>query len=432
MLGNLNKQRLVVNLDKAIRFFFYLLIFWLPYSPAVIESCVIIAFLLWALKRGVLFTINYKRVNGLKENFIGFARAYRPEMGPLVTPVALFLLACFLSTFVSLSPLNSLHRIFTKILEWFVIFSIVVEVFTQKKHVYTAMGILLFTAYATVGDSFVQFYVTQKDIFNAMPLTRGGATAGFHHANSLGGFLTLVVPLSLSLLFIKWKRKFWSLVSFFFTFTALWSLGITYARMAWFSALVGIVVLLNFLGKRKQSIFFVIILVCISLFYFLRPVTMMEKPRLSMEGVQSAVQWRADIWADTIGMARKSPLLGHGVNTYMQVFQEYRRRPQRRLFSPTYAHNCYLQIAAETGLWGLICFLWIIVVFFEKAIKTIRKKCLVEQSHLRILLIGMLSGICGFLTHSFFDTNFYSLQLSALLWWAMGITISIDKLLNQA
>ncbi len=138
----------------------------------------------------------------------------------------------------------------------------------------------------------------------------------------------------------------------------------------------------------------------------------------------TSVSFRTAVWRDTLTMIEERPLFGHGVNTYMRLFQYYNKDAQ---LSPTYAHNCYLQITAETGILGLISFLSILGALF----KDVFQKLADRQSKSRdlyLLTLGLFSGIVAFLVHSLFDTNLYSLQLSAYFWYMAGIVTSINRL----
>jgi O-antigen ligase len=86
-----------------------------------------------------------------------------------------------------------------------------------------------------------------------------------------------------------------------------------------------------------------------------------------------------------------------------------------------YAHNCYLQIWAEAGIFTLLSFLAFLVILLIKGIRAFRK-------NKSFILLGLICGILGFAVHSFFDTHLYSLQLSALFWLMSGFSQGlIDK-----
>ena len=161
--------------------------------------------------------------------------------------------------------------------------------------------------------------------------------------------------------------------------------------------------------------------------YWSSPVEIKGKLRLSSIEIINTTQSRTEIWKDSLVMIKDRPFFGHGPNTYMTVFQAYR---SKSVFLPTYAHNCYLQIAAETGLLGLACFSWIIFRLLKTAIQR-GSRFLSSLEHMKFVFIGCMGGVLAFLVHSFFDTNFYSLKLSALFWFMMGVAVSADKLLKN-
>lgn len=422
----MDHSRFLARIDAVIRFFFYVLIFWLPYSPAVIESCVVVCFILWLFKRNVIFLRQGRAGSTFRERLRGLG----PEPGFLNRPIAFFLLACVLSVAGSAFFAQSLRNFFTKTLEWFIIYFLAVEVFKDKRHVYTALAVFMFTAVSTVVDSLIQFHVTGKDIFLGHVIVPGSrATAGFKTPNGLGAYLTGVIPLAGSWFFF-WKQKFRGrLAALSILLLALWSLAVTFSRGAWLGAFLGTVfLLLVFLLHKKTEelyfsagLFFATVILCISFFLILTNSTGRE-----WLGRHETIGWRMDIWEDSVRMIKDKPLFGHGINTFMRNFESYRRDVGT---NPTYAHNCYIQLAAETGIAGLVCFLWIMAGVFRHSLERIRIHFHANRN-LAVLCAGLLSGILAFLVHSFFDTNWYSLQLSVYLWVMIGLLVAAGNILD--
>lgn len=108
-------------------------------------------------------------------------------------------------------------------------------------------------------------------------------------------------------------------------------------------------------------------------------------------------------------MIRENPFLGKGVGTYMDYFTRY-----SSLDSAWYAHNSYMQIWAETGIFSLLSFLAFLTILLVKGIKSANK-------NKDFILLGLGCGVFGFLVHSFFDNQFYSVQLSFLFWLLAGL-----------
>jgi len=423
------------RIDAAIRFFLYLLVFWLPYSPAVIESCVVTALILWLVKRAMLFLSRVGTGKTLSEKLKIFLSAFKPPATILNQPIAFFLGACLVSLFGSFHIEQSVHGFFTKTLEWFIIYFLAVEVFTEKKHLAVALVIFLITSLAMAFDGIVQFHLTGRDIFLGRiipredPLARSGATAAFKHANILGAYLTCAVPLAFTAIFC-FSKRYLKVLSSLTLVVSLWLLVITFSRGAWLAAASGC---LFFLFLFKREIFFVglgvLLLLILGIFIFSSPQTKTSF-RMTNESLNNSLSYRLGLWEDSLKMIQDKPAFGHGLNTFMPLFQEYRQKYKGKFdFGPTYAHNSFIQLTAETGLVGLMGFLWILLRLFKKVIAQIRS--LRHNIPSIVLSAGLLTGIFSFLIQSGVDTNFYSLQPSILFWLMVGFLIAGGNTLWQ-
>jgi O-antigen ligase len=405
---------LAERIDAIIRFFLYFLIFALPYSSAAVEICVGVSTFLWLIKRGMIFVYSQEH-----KNFFGFLKAFLPKTNVLNAPIGCFLAACFLSIAGSLYIQDSFLHFFSKILEWFVIFFLVLEVFTEKKHFQTALVVFLFTGISTVLDSLFQFYISHKDIFNKRVIIPGDrATAGFKTPNNLGIYLTCLVPLSLAAFYmIKKNRALAFMVGLIFLFS-LWSLYVVDSRGSWLGVFVGLglfLILKNWSWVRKQKV-----LTGIAVVIFL--LVLSQK---FMQERSETVGWRFSVWIDSIKMVEDRPFFGHGINTFMRVFQEYNESAK---INPTYAHNSVIQMAAETGIVGVFLFLFIIGKLFYVGIKQALQS---HDSWFTYMTLGLFTGTAAFFVQAFSDTSFESLQSSVLFWLVAGMMIAMDNLFES-
>jgi len=427
----MNHARVAEKIDGLIRFFLYVLIFWLPYSSAVIESCVIISLILWFVKRGILYSSSRKPIGSLKDKIYGALAAFKPEPTFLNKPIAFFLLACILSVTASAFFAQSLHNFLTKTVEWFIVYFLVVETFKDKKHIYIAMGIFLFTAFSTALDSIIQFYLTNKDIFNGRVIEPGSrATAGFKTSNCLGGYMALVIPGLLAWMLLGKQKLYQRLIGFVALFFMLWSLAISFSRGAYVGTFLGGMFLLFFISfpQRRRFIYGALGLLLVTVVLLIAFVMILSNSfGKDLISRYETIPWRLDLWLGCIDMVKDKPLFGHGINTFMRVFDAYRGN---YFMAPTYAHNCYIQMTAEIGLIGLMGFIWIIVGIFHRSLKAALNG-IRENKNLAAMAVGLLSGIFAFLAHSFFDTNFYSLQLSVYLWYMVGVLVAICRIMGE-
>jgi hypothetical protein len=491
-LNNLNWSK---RLDDVIRILLFILIFWLPYSPAVIEICVVLGVFLWIIKRtGWIFLNRSASVGNSKMQGLRF---YKPFSSPLNRPIGVFLITCLISVVMSRYFWISFEAFFTKTLEWFLIYFLILETFRKKRHVQSFLWIFIVTSLAVSFDGLYQYYFTHKDIFLGRFVGADGrATASFKAPTGFGAYLIVAIPVILSMIFLKYQ-KIWARMIISATYLILcWVLVLTFSRGPWAGLLGGFGFMLFLFFNLRYSMKNILwILGCVIIFFLLlswgsfypqpggdtkgdiksiedhailreerhdsadavfsgktdevnnaNPERSLAKSddNLGATGLTSGLYkdelsnifwnrsatwvWRLGVWEDSLKMVRERPIAGHGLNTYMRLFQDYRRKTSTgAIFSPTYAHNCYLQLMVETGWLGLLAFLWIIMKIFQSVIVSIKKK-IIQDPDLQFLSIGLVSGIFAFFVHSFVDTNFYSLQLSSYLWVMTGVLMSIQRM----
>jgi O-antigen ligase len=118
-------------------------------------------------------------------------------------------------------------------------------------------------------------------------------------------------------------------------------------------------------------------------------------------------------------MIKDHPFLGTGVGTFMDYCAKYTKN-----FGTYYAHNCFLQIWAESGIFSLLSFLLVVGYVFYKSIKAGLK---MPGSLNSYILTGLNAGLLGFLIHSFFEVHLYSFQLSFLFWVVLSLTVALSS-----
>ncbi len=414
------------RIDSFIRVLICILIFWLPYSPAVVETCVILSLVLWIIKRCLVFKHNCGTASNPSQKFAIFIDSFKPVSTILNPAIAFFLFICMLAALGSPLLEKSVHGFFTKTLEWFVIFYLIVETFQTKRHIQIALGVFVLTMAATAFDALWQLY-TGKDLFLGRVLEANHrVTAGFKTSISLGAFL--IFPLFIVTTEIFTAQKYKKMGYLFVLLLVLWALTDTLTRGAWLAVIVGGVFFICIFAHRniflKRRMFWTVLLTVITVFLFL---ICKYNNHLFAKDRMLSLPWRISVWLDTVEMVSDRPYFGHGPNTFMSLFEYYRHRTGG---DPTYAHNSYLQLAAETGLLGLGAFLLILVKLFQESLTVLRESFIIYRRE-TLIALGILSAILGFLSQSFFDNNLYSLQLSVLFWLMTAIMWASINLLKK-
>lgn len=135
------------------------------------------------------------------------------------------------------------------------------------------------------------------------------------------------------------------------------------------------------------------------------------------------------LWSMAGKMFADRPFIGQGLGTFMYNFEKFKPAdyPMREE-GISYAHNCFLQIAAETGLLGLLSFVCMITLLFFISVKTLKS---IRNNHPYYQpLCGLVMGIFAYLVSSFFDTNIYSLQLAVLFWYLLGLAVAANRVIQ--
>ena len=129
---------------------------------------------------------------------------------------------------------------------------------------------------------------------------------------------------------------------------------------------------------------------------------------------QSLVE-RAELWHRAVDVVLMRPWTGTGINTYAVAHQKFDTRKSWRVQN-YYAHNGYLQMAAEIGLPGTLAF----VCFLFYWINRHRPRAKQNSSDAEIRW-GILGGLFAFLVFCMADTALHSPQPVMTFWYAMGL-----------
>jgi O-antigen ligase len=377
----------------------YGILFFLPISKAIIESLFGLALLAFVLK------------NCLK-----------PDLRFLKTAVNLTLLVVFL--FFALSLFNngkylakSLSALFLKWGEYFALFYLFQDAIRDRKKGELAVRVFFISSFIVVADCIFQRLVGH-DFFRwkAPDILGSGAIAlraAFNNYNSLSSYLVIAISIMAGLL-LRAQKAFLRTVLWIILAFACFALVLTFSRGGWLGFILACLVILSL---RPKSYGLLVAFCIFGTLLFLIPEV---KERFLFIFKTGGDTNRFLTWKETWGMVQQNPFLGKGIGTFMDYFPK-----QIPWLIIGYAHNCYLQIWFESGIFSLISFLAFITMVIFGGFKAFLRDN-------DFLVLGISAGLTGFLLHSFFDTQFYSLQLSFLFWSIAGILVSLTKLAHNA
>lgn len=189
-------------------------------------------------------------------------------------------------------------------------------------------------------------------------------------------------------------------------------------------AIISAAVVLFRVGRLRWPIVLVGVALAIGGFLFLK--TGLEQlPQYSVRFLIAANEgdYRTQIWPTAFRQFQTAPVWGTGPGTYAIHGQQY--RGELLPTDPRFAHNDWLQFAAEYGVVGLGLLLVFLGIQVGTGIRATSRR-LERDAAFRdglpldtrmALQMGALAGLAAAMVHSFFDFN---LHLPANLWLALA------------
>jgi len=401
-MESLNKYTRLI--DNLILFSLCLLILGLPFSNSIIEITASVAISLWLFKK------------------IFILRTVKIEKTPLNKPIFFYLIFVALSLVNSKYLATSLKGFTLKTMEHFLLYFVIVECVKTQEDVKKVISAILLSC-ALIGIDGLWQYFTGYDFLRGYPLwSMGRIKASFKYPTGFGGWLITVLPLCISLAIFNIKDKLYKISGIILGLLLLVSLILSLTRGAWLAIVPAIMFLVWKRGDVAKKILLIFLLIIILGIVF--ATISGGRETISFYVVRgSAVLHRMALAKLCCRMFIDHPFFGHGVNTFMSIYENYASASEFGGIS--YAHNCYIQIAVETGVFSLLAFLWMIIALFISSLKDIGRR---DEGFIRTIELGLLAGLLAYLTHSLFETNLYALPLAILFYYFLGVAISIQNI----
>jgi hypothetical protein len=122
-----------------------------------------------------------------------------------------------------------------------------------------------------------------------------------------------------------------------------------------------------------------------------------------------------------VGAARilLHPVFGHGMDAVHKHWNEWGFPGDQMLG----LHSTLLQLAFDRGLPALLCWLWLMLVFWLTTIRAERQARDTGDTNSNGMLLGATGAIAGFFASSLVNYNFGDAEVALVFWWLMGIVV---------
>ena len=144
------------------------------------------------------------------------------------------------------------------------------------------------------------------------------------------------------------------------------------------------------------------------------------------------VDTRISLWIMAWEMFLDAPWLGCGPSTYKTLYPTYLELvqfPDWVKFDPwggavPWAHNLYLELLAERGIFGFAAFAALLGTALAVAVRTWQK----QTGEVKLLTAGALASLCGFLFSGIYETSLIRVWAVVLLCTLLGTIGSLASL----
>lgn len=389
----------------------YVLLFLLPFSKAAIEIVFPLLLIGW-----------------LAEHFPGRWRASlwrSPSARWVLIALGGYLAVCALSILVSTHPDLSVRGFIRKTLEYALLFVIAADVAKEPAVAKRCLLVLMASAWLVGLDGVAQEFLGKDPLrghevfkygpINDPPYGYNRMTGPYESPIDLATYLMVVIPVVLVWAFDRQLKGSWA--GWMLSVLLMGCLVRTGAKGAWLGLLGGLSVLFLRVPRWRRSLLFWGLGVVLAVGWIVHA----TERGFATFGVSAiGVSDRLAIWQAGWHMVQARPVLGHGLNTFMANYLDYWVGGEQQ---PRYAHNCFLQTAAETGLLGLTTFLLLLGAILWRWWQAVR--VLENRDPVRAMVLGLSAGLIGFLLQSAFDTNFYALRQAVLFWTLAGLATGL-------
>src|SRR3990170_1223510 len=354
-------------------------------------------------------------------------------------PVFSFLLCSLAASFHSAHIENSLETVAHDYLIYFLIFFCMINTIQSQEQAKRILKAMLITCGLVCAYGLYGYYT-------GIAIRDERLVATFEYHSRIAKYLSLLLPIAVCL-FLWYKDKLSRLSLSLFVILCSFSLILTMNRTSW----VAIFIAMIFIGfaTQKKLLMAVFIGVC-GLLIFILPskfithattITQVNKLFTS----KKILGERLLCWKASIAIIQDHPLLGlgPGKRNFRDAYQRYREKAKtkkpsqkkdpvsvkrtetqdkkktvtRRIEKLSHAHNIFLHIWAETGIIGLLSFLWLFATVFYAAIKSWRFS---SVGYEKMLLLGTTASLIAIFSHGFTD-SFWKKPDALFLWYIISI-----------
>jgi len=362
-----------------------------PYLNTIYASSLFCFLLIWVLLKG----LPLENIKQLKYPLIIFIIALAISSifsyNRLASAKELYKYAGGLLIFMFCTTLSAGQR--NRVIQGIILAGFLISILAIHQYFFGFSHLLNYINKQGITDAFALDYIERRRVF--FP---------FVTPNTLAGYLIMILPLSAG--YSGAKKGIFSKIQPIILACVFFSLLLTKSLGALISLFFSFSIYFYAAGKltKRKLLLLLGLSIAIIAIFILR--TTIQKAHSTVE---FSSLMRLTYWKGALGIIKLKFFTGSGLGNFNLPYARY-------------AHNTYLQIFAETGILGILAFLW----FIYKLLKTGFLR--LSRNNQDFLLFGLLLSNLAFLLHNLVDFTFFLPEVSLTWWLLAGILFSLPQL----
>jgi putative inorganic carbon (HCO3(-)) transporter len=381
---------------------------------------------------GILFIVLLKRIKGetLDKNLLSHP----------VTIVIYFNLAWILVTsFTSSMALVSFKFFISRL--WFVIafYFLAAEIFRKPRNMARYMWAYVLSLLMVIGYTFYRHF--SIGLFN-QEAAHYVMNPFYNDHTSYGAILAMFIPVVIGFVSDNSRSIWYRLFSFMVLAVLITAIILSYSRAAWISLVFVVVIFIVVMLRIRFHVLLIAVAVFLVLiFNRIDDIThQMEMNRKeSSANLTEHLQSISNITSDDSNMERlnrwscawrmflQKPVFGWGPGTYMFQYAPFQVVREKTLISTNMAdkgnaHSEYLGPLSESGLFGMLSFVAIVVTTLITGFSTYWK---LKDRRYKIILLSAILGLITYYIHGILNNFLDTDKASAPFWGFTAIIVSL-------
>jgi O-antigen ligase len=332
-------------------------------------------------------------------------RSWREQAFPLKVPFLLFVLACLVAV-VGAVDFSGSYKSLKRLLEILIFFWAVNCIESEEQREKLS---LLLIASATL-STLTGFYAAWENGITITARAEGTMSVYMTYA----GLLMLALLVASGKLIFAPKENKWLGPAIVLMAACLL---LTFTRQAWLGVLAGLFFLIWF---RKKSLLW-LMPVIFGIIFLISSGDIKRRISSLTNWDDYNIQIRLDLWQGGWLVFKDHPLTGCGFKCIDAVNQDY-PDPTGNIKKLRGLHNNFIQLAVDTGLFGVVSWISIWVVYFMTLYR--RLVSMPDNFVCRRDTMASAAAVIGFLVAGLFETNFYDAEVSMVLYFIMALPLT--------